>query len=75
MPSLRVNWTELNNKPPPISSQNDDLPNFQIQIAKGQLEKPIATVTLKFDIGDKFFAEHFVVLNKADCRVALHETQ
>ena len=39
----------------------DDPPNFQIQIANGQLEKPTATVTLKFDIGHHIFAEHFVV--------------
>ena len=31
----------------------DDSPNFLLQIANGQLEKPIATATLKFDIGDK----------------------
>ena len=43
--------------------KNDDLPNFQIQVANGQLEKPIATATLKFDIGDNTCAEHFVVMN------------
>ena len=40
----------------------DDPPNFQIQVANGQLEKPTATTTLKFDIGDHVFAEHFVVM-------------
>ena len=40
----------------------DDPPNFQIQVANGQLEKPSATATLKFDIGDHIFAEHFVVM-------------
>ena len=30
----------------------DDPPNFQIQVANGQLENPTATATLKFDIGD-----------------------
>ena len=40
----------------------DDPPNFQIQVANGQLEKPTATATLKFDIGDHIFAEHFVVI-------------
>ena len=39
----------------------DDPPNFQIQVANGQLEKPTATVTLKFDIGDHIFAENFVL--------------
>ena len=43
--------------------KTDDLPNFQIQVANGQLEKPTATTTLKFDIGDHIFAEHFVVMN------------
>ena len=37
----------------------NDRPNFQIQVANGQLEKPISTVTLKFDFGDNIFAEHF----------------
>ena len=40
----------------------DDPPNFQIHVANGQLEKPIAKTTLRFDIGDHIFAEHFVVM-------------
>ena len=42
----------------------EDPPNFQIQVANGQLEKPLSTATLKFEIGDNIFAEHFVVLKK-----------
>ena len=42
----------------------DDLPNFQIEVANGQLEKLIATATLKFDIKENTFAEHFVVMKK-----------
>ena len=42
--------------------KTDEPPNFQIQVANGQLEKPMATATLKFDIGDHIFAEHFVVM-------------
>ena len=42
----------------------DDPPNFQIQVANGQLEKPLSTATLKFEIGDKSFAEHLVVMQK-----------
>ena len=42
----------------------DDPPNFQIQVANGQLEKPVSTATLKFEIGDNSFAEHFVVKKK-----------
>ena len=40
----------------------DDPPIFQIQLANGQLEKPTATATLKFDIGENIFAEHFIVM-------------
>ena len=42
----------------------DHPPNFQIQVANGQLEKPLSTATLKFEIGDNSFAEHFVVMKK-----------
>ena len=42
----------------------DDPPNFQIQVANGQLEKPLSTATLKLEIGDHSFAEHFVVMKK-----------
>ena len=42
----------------------DDPPNFQIQVANGQLEKPLSTATLKFEIGDNTFAEHFVIMKK-----------
>ena len=40
----------------------DEPPNFQIHLANGQLEKALATATLKFDIGDHIFAENFVVM-------------
>ena len=49
------------------SSKNlkfDDSPNFQIQVANGQLEKLLARATLKFEIGDNMYAEHFVVVMK-----------
>ena len=39
-------------------------PNFQIQVANGQIEKPLSTATLNFEIGDNSFAEHFVVMKK-----------
>ena len=42
----------------------NDPPNFQIQVANGQLEKPLATTTLKFEIGDNTFPEHLVVIEK-----------
>ena len=51
----------------------DDPPNFQIQVTNGQLEKPKATATLKFDIGDHIFAEHFVVMkNLTEPIIGLH---
>ena len=40
----------------------DDPPNFQFQVANGQLEKPSATATLKFDFGDHIFGQYFVVM-------------
>ena len=42
----------------------DDPPNFQMQVANSQLEKPLSTATLKFEIGDNSFAEHLVVMKK-----------
>ena len=53
--------------------KNDDPPNFQLQQANGQLEKPTATATLKFDIGDHIFAEYFVVMkNLTGLIIELH---
>ena len=42
----------------------DEPRSFQIQVATGQLEKQLSTATLKFEIGDNSFAEHFVVMKK-----------
>ena len=51
----------------------DDPANFQIQVAKGQLEKPTATATLKFDIADQIFAKYFVVMdNLTGLIIGLH---
>ena len=38
--------------------------NFQTQVANGQLEKPLATATIKFEIGNNIFVKHFVVMKK-----------
>ena len=54
----------IKEKAPNIFLKVDDPPNFQIHVANGQLEKPLARATLKFEIGDKIFAEHFVVMRK-----------
>ena len=42
----------------------DDPPNFEIQVANGQLQKPLSTATLAFEIRDNTFAEHFGVMKK-----------
>ena len=53
--------------------KTDDPPNFQNPVANVQLEKPIATTTLKFDIGDHIFAEDFVVMkNLTGPNIGLH---
>ena len=45
--------TLLNEGPPP---------EFQIMVANGQLEAPIATVELQFEVGDITFREKFIVM-------------
>ena len=37
-------------------------PEFQIKVANGQLEAPIATVELQFEVGDITFREKFIVM-------------
>ena len=39
-------------------------PNFQIMVAKGQLESPKSTVELKFEVGDNDLHEIFIVMEK-----------
>ena len=45
--------TKLNEGPPT---------EFQIMVANGQLEAPIATVDLQFEVGDITFREKFIVM-------------
>ena len=45
--------TILNNGPPP---------EFQIMVANGQLEAPIATVEFQFEVGDITFREKFIIM-------------
>ena len=52
----------IKQKAPKIILKIDDPLNFQIQVANGHLEKPLATAILKFEIGDNTFAEHFIVM-------------
>ena len=37
-------------------------PNFQIMVANGQLERPIGTVLLEFEVADFEFQENFIVM-------------
>ena len=53
---------EIKQQAPSNNLKTDNPPNFQIQVANGHLEKPTATATLNFDIGDHVFAEYFVVM-------------
>ena len=58
------NVGRIKQESPSIILKIDERPNFQIQVANGQLEKPIVTATLKFGNGDHIFAEHFAVMEK-----------
>ena len=58
------NLDSIKQKAPNNILKIDNPPNFQIQIANGQLEKPLSTDTLKIEIGDNSFAEHFVLMKK-----------
>ena len=50
-----------------------DTPAFQIQIANGQLAKPIATATLELDIRENTYAEHFLIMKNLTWRfIGLH---
>ena len=42
----------------------DDPPNFRIQVANGELQKPMTTATVKFDIAYNTFAKYFVLVKK-----------
>ena len=40
----------------------DTAPNFQIMVANGQLERPIGTVLLEFEVADFHFQKNFIVM-------------
>ena len=58
----QIELDRIKQQAPANNFKIEDPPNFQIQVANGLLEKPMSTATLEFDIGDKNFAEHFVVM-------------
>ena len=52
---------KIKRKTSPTSSKSMT-PIFQMKVANDQLEKLLATATLKFGFGNRPFAEHFVVI-------------
>ena len=63
----------IEEKAPNIILKINDPPNFQIQVANSQLEKPSVMATLKIEIVDNIFAEHFVVMkNLTRPTIGLH---
>ena len=67
------NLDTIKEKAPNKNLKIDDPSNFQIQVANGQFEKPLATATLKFKSGYNSFAEHFVVMKKVTGpKIGLH---
>ena len=58
----QIEWDIIEQQAPTNFFEIDNLPNFQIQVANGRLEKPLATVTPEFDIGDIISAEHSIIL-------------
>ena len=52
----------IKQKVPKNGLKIDDPPDFETQVTNGQLENPLATATLKFEIGQNTLAEHFVVM-------------
>ena len=63
VPSLNMNKKNQTASPTNFF-KIEDPPIFQKYVTIGQLEKPRATTTLKFDIKDITFAENFVVMKK-----------
>ena len=63
-PIAQDDLESIKQKAPNNILEIDDPLNFQIQVANGQLGKPLSTATLVFEIGDNSFAEPFVVMKK-----------
>ena len=47
---------------PEAITDTSPAPNFQIMVANGQLEMPIGTVCLTFEVADFMFKENFIVM-------------
>ena len=62
--SAQNDWDTTKQKAPHNILKIDDPRNFKIQVANVQLEKPLTKTTIKFEIRDNVFAEHFVVMKK-----------
>ena len=59
-----MNQQKIKQQAPTNIFKIDDPAIFQIQVANGQLEIPIATTTFEFDVEDNTFAEQFVIKKK-----------
>ena len=55
----------IKQKAPNNIIKKDKPPIFQKQVVNGQLEKPLSTATLNFEIRDNTSAEHLVVMKKS----------
>ena len=44
--------------------KESDPPPFKLQVANGDIETPIRTIQIQFEIGDWTFKETFIVANK-----------
>ena len=70
---VQIEMDRIKQKAPCIVFKTKNPRNFKIQRAHGQLEKRLATVTLKFDIGDDSFTEFFVIMkNLIGTFIGLH---
>ena len=63
MQSFKSNRTELSESPRQCLRKRRST-QVTNQVANGQLEKPLALATPKFEFGDNTLAENFVVMNK-----------
>ena len=67
------NESHTKNKGPEQHPQNRQPTQFSETSSNGQIQKPLAPVTIKLDIGDYTFGDHFVVMkNKTGALKELH---
>ena len=57
-------YQKLKNMSPANILKESDPPPFKLQVANGDIETPIRTIQIQFEIGDWTFKETFIVANK-----------